>query len=136
MKKLYFSYQEPWVLGHKCVKGKAHYIEVFFESDEKMVEEAEMVDGEYETTKEEEQIPQTNNKIAVLNGVPWFQTLRLKGVSQGQIITVLVDGGATHNFIDESLVEKRKLPTNSFEGFTMVIPGNHTMECNHWIPNL
>ena len=33
-------------------------------------------------------------------------------------------------------MERRKLPTDPFEGFTVVIPGNHTMECNRWIPDL
>ena len=28
-KKLCFSCQESWAPGHKCVKGKAHYIELF-----------------------------------------------------------------------------------------------------------
>ena len=79
-KNICFSCKEPWVLGHKCVKGKSHYIEVFSKSDEEMVEEADMVDGEYETTEEEEKLPQTNNKIVVLNGVPRFHTLRLKGI--------------------------------------------------------
>ena len=55
---------------------------------------------------------------------------------QRQKITVLVDVGATHNFIDSALVERTKVPTDPFEGFTMVIPGNHTMECNRWIPDL
>ena len=95
---------------------------MFYESDEEMVEEDEMDNGEYETTEEEEKLPQTNNKITILDGVPWFHTLRLKGVQQGHRITILVDGGAIHNFIDVSLVEKRKIPTNSFEGFTVVIP--------------
>jgi len=135
-KKLCFSCQEPWAPGHKCVKGKAHYIEVFSESDEEGIEEAELGDGDYETAEEEEQPHQNNSKIAVLSGVPRFHTLRLKGVLQGQKITVLVDGGATHNFIDSALVERRKLPTEPFEGFTVVIPGNHTMECNRWIPDL
>ena len=49
-KKLCFSCQEPWAPGHKCVKGKAHYIEVFSESDEEAIEEAEMDYGEYATT--------------------------------------------------------------------------------------
>ena len=32
-KKLCFSYQEPWVLGHRfSSKGKAHYIEVYSNS--------------------------------------------------------------------------------------------------------
>ena len=90
-KNICFSYQETLVSGHKCVKGKAHYIEVFSKSDEEMVEEDEKEDGEYETAKEEEQLPQTNSKIAVLNGVPRFHTFRLKGVLQGHRIIVLVD---------------------------------------------
>ena len=101
-----------------------------------MVEEVEMDDGEYEIDEEEEKLPQPSIKIAVLNGVPWYHTLRLKGVLQGQRITVLVDVGATHNFIDASLLEKKNMPTESSEGFTMVIPGNHTMEFNRWTPNL
>ena len=56
-KKPCFSCQEPWVPGHNCVKGKAHFFEVFSESEEEMVEEDEHVDGEYETTEEEDQIP-------------------------------------------------------------------------------
>ena len=51
------------------MKGKACYIELFFEIDEDVVEEAEMADGEYETAKEEEQPHQTNSKIVVLSGV-------------------------------------------------------------------
>ena len=90
-KKLCFSCQEPWALGHKCVKGKAHYIEVFSESDEEGIEESDLGDGDYETAKEEEQPHQNNSKIVVLSGVPRFHTLRLKGVLQGKKITVLVD---------------------------------------------
>ena len=34
-KKLCFTCQEPWVPGHRCSgKVKAHYIEVYFDSDE------------------------------------------------------------------------------------------------------
>ena len=87
-----------------------------------------MGDGDYDTAVEEEQPHQNNSKIDVLSGVPRFHTLRLKGVLQGQKITVLVDGGATHNFIDSALAKRRKLPTDPFEGFTVVIPRNHTME--------
>ena len=82
-KKLCFSYQELWVPGHKCVKGKAHYIEVFSESDAEGVEEAKLGDGEYETAQEEEKPHQNNSKIVVLSGVPRFSTLKLKGVLQG-----------------------------------------------------
>ena len=99
------------------MKGKAHYIEVFSESDEELVEEAKMDYRDCETTEEEEEPHQTSSKIAVLSGVPRFHTLRLKGVLQGQKIIVLFDGGAKHNFIDAEMVERLKPPTNSFEGF-------------------
>ena len=45
-----------------------------------MVEEYELAPREYETTEEGEKPPRTNNTIVVLNGVPHFHTLRLKGV--------------------------------------------------------
>ena len=49
---------------------------------------------------------------------------------------MLIDGGATHNFIDRKLVERRVLPMEYFEGFTVVIAGGGHMECTRWIPKL
>ena len=42
---LCFTCQHPWVLGHKCANGKAHYIEVFSEDDEEGEEEEETQPG-------------------------------------------------------------------------------------------
>ena len=58
------------------------------------------------------------------------------GVVKEKEITMLVDGGSTQNFIDSSLVERRKLLIGKLEGFTVIIPGNHSMECSRWIPKL
>ena len=32
-RKFCFMCQEPWALGHKCTKGKAHYIEMYSDSE-------------------------------------------------------------------------------------------------------
>ena len=48
----------------------------------------------------------------------------------------MVDGGATHNFIDAEMVEKRRIPNEPFDGFTVVIPGHNTMQCKTWVPKL
>ena len=53
-----------------------------------------------------------------------------------QRASVLVDGGATHNFIDENMVEKINIPSELFDGFTVVIPGHNTMQCKTWVPKL
>ena len=52
-KKICFTCQQPWVPGHKCAKGKAHYIEVLSEDEEEGEdEESQIVTQEegYETT--------------------------------------------------------------------------------------
>ena len=68
---------------------------------------------------------------ATLSGLPKFHTLRVKGVVQGHRVGVLIDGGAAHNFIDAAWVAKRGIHTEKFEGFTVAVAGNNSMECNH-----
>ena len=40
-RKLCFTCQESWELGHGCAGGKAHYIEVFSDDEEEEEEEPE-----------------------------------------------------------------------------------------------
>ena len=49
---------------------------------------------------------------------------------------LVVDGGATHNFIYATLVERRNLQVETFDGFTIIIPGNNSINCTKWIPNI
>jgi hypothetical protein len=158
-KKLCFSCRDPWVPGHRCMgKGQIHYIEVESGSEEEDedIQAPTDSDSETETTHEPEQQPkkpQTSARaqpqeeakprrevkggtIATLSGVPRYNTLRLKGLVQGQRMTVLVDGGATHNFIDASLVARRGLRTEEFEGFHVAVADGYTMTCLDMIPDL
>ena len=74
--------------------------------------------------------------MAVLSTVPHYHTIRCKGMVLGQRDSVLVEGGATHNLIDAEMVEKRKIPSEPLDGFTGVILGHNTMQCNTWVPKL
>jgi hypothetical protein len=51
-------------------------------------------------------------------------------------VTALVDGGATHNFIDVSLVARRGLHTKEFGGFHVAMADAYTMTCLDMIPDL
>jgi hypothetical protein len=139
-------------------KGQIHYIEVESGSEEEDedVEAPTDSDSETETIHEPEQQPKKpqiparaqpkeeakprrevkGGTIATLSGVPRYNTLRLKGLIQGQRMTTLVDGGATHNFIDASLVARRGLRTEEFEGFHVAVADGYTMTCLDMIPNL
>jgi hypothetical protein len=48
----------------------------------------------------------------------------------------LIDGGATHNFIDATLVARRGLHTKEFEGLTVVVADGYTMTCLDMVPDL
>ena len=74
--------------------------------------------------------------ISTLSRVPRFHTIRVRGIVQGHRVGLLIDGGSTHNFIDVALVAKRGIPTEKFEGFTVAVAENSSMECNYWIPKL
>ena len=72
--------------------------------------------------------------MTVLSTVPLYHTIRCKGVVLGQRDSFLVDGGATHNFIDAYMVEKIRIPNEPFYGFTVVILSHNTMQCKTWVP--
>ena len=114
-------------------KGKVHLIEVLPDSSEED-ESEQKSDVELHST-ELEQLPQRAT-IATLTGVPTFHTIRIRGSIQGQRAIALIDGGATHNFIDASWVERKRFPTEDFEGLIVVMAGNHRMKCTQRIPQL
>jgi hypothetical protein len=72
--------------------------------------------------------------IASMSGVLNFNTFRMKGLVQGQRSTMLIDGGASHNFIDMAMVERRHIPTFDFEGFLVEVAGGSSMACDKYIP--
>jgi hypothetical protein len=136
-RKLCFSCQEPWVPGHRCAgKAKAHYIEVFSDS----AEDEETGEQEQEEDPPMAEAEQTSmgkqGIIASLSGIPRFHTFRMRGGVQGHRVTVLVDGGASHNFIDASLVERKGIATEAFEGFSMIIPGENTLNCTRYVSQM
>jgi hypothetical protein len=49
---------------------------------------------------------------------------------------VLIDGGASHSFIDIAMVERRHLPTVEFEGFLVEVARGRTISCDKYIPQM
>ena len=47
-----------------------------------------------------------------------------------------MDYGASHNFIDAQLVERRGIPMECFDGFSLLVPGDRTMQCARYVTAL
>lgn len=74
--------------------------------------------------------------LASLRGVPTYLNLRVQGSILNQRLSILVDSGATHNFIDAKLVQRREIPTDAFEGLFVLVPGDRKMQYMHYVPSL
>jgi hypothetical protein len=140
-KQLCFTCKEPWNPSHKCMgRGQVHYIEVASD-DEEEDDYGQIQNMEAETLEVvEEEVPELDcvvgekAMLASISGVPKFNTFKMRGVLQGQRLSVLIDGGASHNFIDATLLKRRHMPIVEFEGFKAEVAGGSTMPCNRYIP--
>jgi hypothetical protein len=56
----------------------------------------------------------------------------MRVVLQGESVLVLIDGGASHNFIDETLLNRRHIPRVEFEGFKVEVVGGSSMPCDRY----
>jgi hypothetical protein len=148
-KKLFFTCKEPWDPGNKCMgKGKAHYIEVISDDEEEeyfghiqnMEANPPRMDSIENEEEEEASINLAAEKkvtIASISGVPKFNTFRMRGVLKGQKVSVLIDGGDSHNFIDSNLLKRRHIPRVYFEGFHVLeVAGGRTMPCDRYIQGM
>ncbi|XP_058782209.1 uncharacterized protein LOC131656527 [Vicia villosa] len=110
-KGLCFRCNEQWDPLHQCATKQLRLI--ILGDDEIVNDEGEIVvleaDSEEELTQEELEC-----KIMGLFGVSTnpnqAQTMKLEGCLQGASILVLIDSGATHNFISPKVVETLGLP--------------------------
>ena len=51
-------------------------------------------------------------------------------------MSVLIESGATHNFIDTQIVHRRGIPIDNFEGFSVLVLGARTMQCVKYVSAL
>ena len=75
----------------------------------------------------------TSGTLASLRGVPKYLTLRVQGSVMNQRVSILIDSGKNHNFFDAHLVQKRGIPTDTFEGFSVLVLGDRTMQCMQYV---
>lgn len=112
-----FKCEEKYTVGHQCRNCELRVLLVEGECGE---EEKEGTYGQIE----EKSVEVKNTIELSLNNVVGLSTpgtMKLKGKSRPQEVTILIDCGATHNFISLELVQKLGPPTKATTNYGIIM---------------
>ncbi|CAA0840391.1 Unknown protein, partial [Striga hermonthica] len=101
--------------GHRC---KQNYLIEFVDSDDE------------EPVIEEEQEVEAEISVHAMAGTKGPRTMRLPAWVMDQRVTVLMDNGSSHNFINATLSHKLKLPTSMVEPFKVRVANGERLRCS------
>ncbi|WZZ71775.1 hypothetical protein YC2023_083145 [Brassica napus] len=92
--------------------------------------ETELINGSDETVEdgEEEYTEVAELSVNSVVGLSSPHTINLRGSINGVEVVVLIDSGATHNFISESVVQKLGLAISTTQGFGVMVGAGLTVK--------
>lgn len=94
---------EKWHQGHKCATNiQLHALQEVWELCQDAFSEEDQIDQTEPTTPPADQLFMLLSAAAVSSSVH-PRTLQFQGIIQGQPISILVDSGSTHSFLDSCL---------------------------------
>lgn len=107
--------------AHKCAEGQLRVLLLGDDEDINVMEDQLLLmDSSIPDSPTPEIVPEGSCSALEFVGASKFesgsQTLKFEGSLQGIPIILLVDSGATHNFISKQLVEALNFTTDSFSG--------------------
>lgn len=113
---LCFRCDEKWTVGHKCKKKE---LSVLLSHEEPEVEYGSLEDLDpFDTpTSPNPEPPQPEISLNSVMGISSPKTLKLAGTINGESVVVMVDPGATHNFISTDTVQHLQLPITPSKSF-------------------
>ncbi|CAH9084460.1 unnamed protein product [Cuscuta epithymum] len=130
-KGLCFKCGEKWNKEHTC---KLKHFKLMLVEDSDVDEDTDC--EEPEVPEEEVVLESKSMQLSLMSreGIPTMRAFKIKGVlkwNQGERqVEVLIDSGATHNFISQKLVEELELPFNTITGYKVQIGNGEKISNN------
>lgn len=119
-KGLCFRCDDKWHTGHRWRRRE---LSVLMSSNESPTEDGEIVvmEGEEPPGEAEEVVEQPEISLNSVLGINNPKTLKLRGQVNGQEVVLMIDPGATHNFVSTALMEKLRLPVSPTRRFGVTL---------------
>ncbi|XP_031257652.1 uncharacterized protein LOC116115659 [Pistacia vera] len=112
--------------GHRC--GDKQFHVVLIDEDESQDEPNDV--GADLSENVEEQLPNDAElSISSIVGISSPKTMKVKGKISGAEVIVLIDSGASHNFISKGVIEKLGLPVMQTQTFGVRVGDGYQMRC-------
>lgn len=120
-KGLCYYCDDKFVKGHRCQRPQ-----LFMIVEETSINETE---AEYEENETEVQELMPEVSFHAITGTTHPQTMRLQGRLNNKEVTVLIDGGSTHNFMEQSIADKLGLIVDRTQSFQVVVANREKIDC-------
>lgn len=121
-KGLCYYCDEKFAPGHRCERPQLFMIEDIAEPAAD-----DGGDDKPPVTESHEIIPEIS--FHAIAGASHPQTIRVAGRLKNKDLTVLIDGGSTHNFIDQTIVSRYGLPITHNKKFQVMVANKEQIEC-------
>ncbi|KAL4032435.1 hypothetical protein IC575_005508 [Cucumis melo] len=115
-----------YTADHKCKMKEQCELRMFVVVND--IEEYEIIEGEEVERKEinrlevkEDNTTYVELSINSVVGLNDLGTMKVRGKLQGEDVIILIDCGATHNFVSEKLVKKLHIPTKKTAHYGVIL---------------
>ncbi|XP_057436668.1 uncharacterized protein LOC130729063 [Lotus japonicus] len=119
-KRLCFRCDEPFSRDHKC-KNKQLRMIIMEEEDEEENIEMEAEEGKC--------LSSLQLSLHSMAGFTSAKSWKVKGVLNGQEVIILIDCGASHNFVSQEIVAQLKLPITPTATYTVEVGDGFKISC-------
>ncbi|XP_042962448.1 uncharacterized protein LOC122296713 [Carya illinoinensis] len=130
-KGLCFKCGDKWGPGHKCKAAQALFMFEDESSDDESESSQEEPSQEEETeeTKSGGTLEEVELSLNVMAGISKPTSMRLMAWVGKREVTLLVDSGSTHNFINSSIVGKVGLKPSPIPPFEVKVASGEKLQC-------
>ena len=96
---------------------------------EEFIEEVDVVEQQEEQENEAGILTAPQISLHTMSGAFFPQTLKFTGSIGSMEVSILVDGGSTHNFIQSRIVSSLQLPITDSTKFGVMVGNGETLTC-------